>query len=121
MIDYVLLVVEIIDLCFFGFKFDLVSVIVDNGFLVCFVGGGCVCYVEDIDLCMFGVVMEKNGEIVIMGVFVVVFGYFVEVIVMLVNILGELGEELLVGSFVMSGGIIEVVVVKLGDSIVVCF
>jgi len=40
---------------------------------------------------------------------------------MLVNILGELGEELPAGSFVMSGGITEAIPVKPGDSIVARF
>lgn len=119
--DYVLPAVEIIDSRFSGFKFDLESVVADNGSSARFVGGGRARYVEDIDLRTLGVVMEKNGEIVTMGASAAVLGHPAEAIAMLVNILDELGEELPAGSFVMSGGITEAVAVKPGDSIVARF
>ncbi|MBI2276454.1 MAG: 2-oxo-3-hexenedioate decarboxylase [Dechloromonas sp.] len=119
--DYVLPAVEIIDSRFSGFKFDLASVIADNGSSARFVGGGRARCVEDIDLRTLGVVMEKNGEIVTMGASAAVLGHPAEAVAMLVNILGELGEELPAGSFVMSGGITEAVAVKPGDSIVARF
>ncbi len=119
--DYVLPAVEIIDSRFSGFKFDLESVVADNGSSARFVGGGRARYVEDIDLRTLGVVMEKNGEIVTMGASAAVLGHPAEAIAMLVNILSELGEELPAGSFVMSGGITEAVAVKPGDNIVARF
>jgi 2-oxo-3-hexenedioate decarboxylase len=119
--DYVLPAVEIIDSRFSGFKFDLPSVVADNGSSARFVGGGRARYAEDLDLRTLGVVMEKNGEIVTMGAAAAVLGHPAEAIAMLVNILAELGEHLPAGSFVMSGGITEAVAVKPGDSIVARF
>jgi 2-oxo-3-hexenedioate decarboxylase len=119
--DYVLPAVEIIDSRFSGFKFDLPSVVADNGSSARFVGGGRARYAEDLDLRTLGVVMEKNGEIVTMGASAAVLGHPAEAIAMLVNILAELGENLPAGSFVMSGGITEAVAVKPGDSIVARF
>lgn len=119
--DYVLPAVEVIDSRFSGFKFDLESVVADNGSSARFVGGGRPRYVEDIDLPTLGVVMEKNGEIVTLGAAAAVLGHPAEAIAMLVNILDELGEELPAGSFVMSGGITEAIPVKPGDSIVARF
>ena len=119
--DYVLPAVEIIDSRFSGFKFDLASVIADNGSSARFVGGGRPRYVADIDLRTLGVVMEKNGEIVALGASAAVLGHPAEAIAMLVNILHELGEALPAGSFVMSGGITEAIPVKPGDSIVARF
>jgi 2-oxo-3-hexenedioate decarboxylase len=119
--DYVLPAVEIIDSRFSGFKFDLPSVVADNGSSARFVGGGRARYAEDLDLRTLGVVMEKNGEIVTMGASAAVLGHPAEAIAMLVNILAELGESLPAGSFVMSGGITEAVAVKPGDSIVARF
>jgi 2-oxo-3-hexenedioate decarboxylase len=119
--DYVLPAVEIIDSRFSGFKFDLPSVVADNGSSARFVGGGRARYAEDLDLRTLGVVMEKNGEIVTMGAAAAVLGHPAEAIAMLVNILAELGENLPAGSFVMSGGITEAVAVKPGDSIVARF
>lgn len=119
--DYVLPAVEIIDSRFSGFKFDLESVVADNGSSARYVGGGRARYPADIDLRTLGVVMEKNGEIVTMGASAAVLGHPANAVAMLVNILGELGEELPAGSFVMSGGITEAVAVKPGDCIVARF
>jgi 2-oxo-3-hexenedioate decarboxylase len=119
--DYVLPAVEIIDSRFSGFKFDLESVVADNGSSARFVGGGRPRYPADIDLRTLGVVMEKNGEIVTLGASAAVLGHPAEAIAMLVNILAELGEELPAGSFVMSGGITEAIPVKPGDSVIARF
>jgi len=119
--DYVLPAIEIIDSRFSGFKFDLPSVIADNGSSARFVGGGRARYPADIDLRTLGVVMEKNGEIVSMGASAAVLGHPAEAIAMLVNLLGEQGEELPAGSFVMSGGITEAIAVKPGDNVIARF
>ena len=119
--DYVLPAVEIIDSRFSGFKFDLPSVIADNGSSARFVGGGRARKVADLDLRTLGVVMEKNGEIVGMGASAAVLGHPAEAVAMLVNILADLGETLPAGSFVMSGGITEAVAVKPGDSVIARF
>ena len=119
--DYVLPAVEIIDSRFSGFKFDLPSVVADNGSSARFVGGGRARYAKDLDLRTLGVVMEKNGEIVAMGASAAVLGHPAEAIAMLVNILAELGESLPAGSFLMSGGITEAIAVKPGDSVIARF
>ncbi len=119
--DYVLPAVEVIDSRFSGFKFDLESVVADNGSSARYVGGGRPRYPADIDLRTLGVVMEKNGEIVALGASAAVLGHPAEAIAMLVNILHDLGEELPAGSFVMSGGITEAIPVKPGDSVIARF
>ena len=116
--DYVLPAIEIIDSRFSGFKFDLESVIADNGSSARFVGGGRPRYPKDLDLRALGVVMEKNGEIVGMGASAAVLGHPAEAVAMLVNILHDLGETLPAGSFVMSGGITEAVAVAPGDHVI---
>ncbi|MFG1479663.1 2-oxo-3-hexenedioate decarboxylase [Xanthobacter sp. V4C-4] len=112
---YVLPALEIIDSRFYGFKFDLPSVIADNSSSARFVGGGRARYPDEVDLRTLGVVLEKNGEMVAMGASAAVLGHPAEAIAMLVNILAELGEILPAGSFVMSGGITEAIPVKPGD------
>ncbi len=119
--DYVLPAVEIIDSRFAGFKFDLPSVVADNGSSARFVAGGRARYVDELDLRTLGVVMEKNGEIVALGAAAAVLGHPAEAIAMLVNILAELGEHLPAGSFVMSGGITEAIAVKPGDCVTARF
>ena len=116
--DYVLPAIEIIDSRYSGFKFDLESVIADNGSSARYVGGGRARYAEDLDLRTLGVVMEKNGEIVGMGAAAEVMEHPAEAVAMLVNILSELGETLPAGSFVMSGGITAAVKVEPGDHII---
>lgn len=115
--DYMLPAIEIIDSRFSGFKFDLESVVADNGSSARFVGGGRARYPEELDLRTLGVVLEKNGEIVEMGAAAEVLGHPAEAVAMLVNILHDLGETLPAGSFVMSGGITAAVAVQPGDHI----
>ena len=119
--DYVLPAVEIIDSRFSGFKFDLPSVVADNGSSARFVAGGRARYAGELDLRSIGVVMEKNGEAVGIAASAAVLGHPARAVAMLVNILAELGESLPEGSFVMSGGITEAVAVKPGDSVVARF
>ena len=119
--DYVIPAVEIIDSRFAGFKFDLPSVIADNGSSARFVAGGRARYANELDLPTLGVVMEKNGEIVTLGAAAAVLGHPAEAVAMLVNTLADLGERLPTGSFVMSGGITEAVPVKPGDSVIARF
>lgn len=119
--DYVVPAVEIIDSRFSDFKFDLESVVADNGSSARFVAGGRARYVDELDLRTLGVVMEKNGEIVTMGAAAAVLGHPAEAIAMLVNILADMDEELPAGSFVMSGGITEAVAVQPGDSVIARF
>lgn len=115
--DFVLPAIEIIDSRFSGFKFDLESVVADNGSSARFVTGGRPRYVQDVDLPSLGVVMEKNGETVTMSAAAAVMGHPADAVALLVKVLHELGETLPAGSFVMSGGITEAVAVKPGDSI----
>ncbi|MCB1757732.1 MAG: 2-oxo-3-hexenedioate decarboxylase [Gammaproteobacteria bacterium] len=115
--DYVLPALEIIDSRFSGFKFDLQSVIADNGSSARFVGGGQPRRVDAVDLRTTGVVMEKNGEIVAMGAGAEVMGHPAEAIAMMVQILHGLGESLPAGSFVMSGGITAAIAVAPGDCV----
>lgn len=119
--DYVLPAVEIIDSRFSGFKFDLASVVADNGSSARFVAGGRARYPADIDLRTLGVVLEKNGEIVAMGAAAAVLGHPAQAIALLVNVLAGLGETLPAGSFVMSGAITEAIAVQAGDNVIARF
>jgi 2-oxo-3-hexenedioate decarboxylase len=65
--------------------------------------------------------MEKNGEMVALGASTAVMGHPEDAVALLVKVLHELGETLLAGSFVMSGGITEAIAVKPGDFIVARF
>lgn len=116
--DFVLPAIEIIDSRFSGFKFDLPSVVADNGSSARYVTGSRARDPRDLDLPSLGVVMEKNGEIVTLGAAAAVMGHPADAVALLVKVLHEMGETLPAGSFVMSGGITEAVAVKPGDNVI---
>ena len=111
--------VEVIDSRYRDFKFDLTSVVADNSSSSRFVTGGRPVPVDYMDLRTVGVVMEKNGEIVEMSTGAAVLGNPAESVAMLANMLGERGEEIPAGTFVMTGGVTAAVAVEPGDTILV--
>jgi 2-oxo-3-hexenedioate decarboxylase len=116
--DFVVPAIEVIDSRFSGFKFDLPSVVADNGSSARYVTGGRALRLdrpEGLELDCLGVVLEKNGEPVAMGASAAVMGHPADAVALLVKVLHELGEVLPAGSFVMSGGITEAIAVKPGD------
>ena len=117
--DFVLPAVEIIDSRYRDFKFDIKSVVADNSSSSRFVTGGRCLPVDHMDLRTVGVVMEKNGEIVEMSTGAAVLGNPAESVAMLANMLGERGEEIPAGTFIMTGGVTAAVAVEAGDSIAV--
>ncbi|MFT4941969.1 MAG: 2-oxo-3-hexenedioate decarboxylase, partial [Paraglaciecola sp.] len=117
--DFVMPAVEVIDSRYKDFKFDLKSVIADNSSSTRFVTGGRMKPVSELDLKNLGVVMEVNGEVVEVGAGAAVLGHPAASVAMLANMLGERGEELPAGSFVMIGAITAAVPVKKGDNFTV--
>jgi len=71
---------------------------------------------EDLDLKNLGVVMEVNGEVVQLGAGAAVLGHPASSVAMLANMLGERGEEIPAGTFIMIGAITAAVQVNKGDS-----
>ena len=119
--DFVVPAIEIIDSRFHGFKFDLPSVVADNGSSARYVVGGRPRRPQDIALDTLGVVLERNGETTTVGASAAVMGHPADAIALLVKVLDELGETLPAGSFVMSGAITEAVAVKPGDFVTARF
>lgn len=119
--DFVIPALEIIDSRFTGFKFDLQSVVADNGSAARYVAGGRARDAAELDLATLGVAMEKNGELVATGASGAVLGHPAEAVALLVRVLAGLDEGLPAGSFVMSGAITEAIAVKPGDSVVARF
>jgi 2-oxo-3-hexenedioate decarboxylase len=117
--DFVMPAVEVIDSRYKDFKFDLKSVIADNSSSTRFVTGGRMKPASELDLKNIGVVMEVNGEVVEVGAGAAVLGHPAASVAMLANMLGERGEELPAGSFVMVGAITAAVPVKKGDNFTV--
>jgi len=120
-IDFVIPAVEIIDSRYRDFKFDLKSVIADNTSAARFVVGGRSRQVEDLDLRTLGVVLEKNGQIVSMAAGAAVLGHPATAVAMLANHLGQRGQEIPAGTFIMTGGVTEAIPVSAGDNVTVRF
>ena len=114
--DFVMPAVEVIDSRYKDFKFDLKSVIADNSSSTRFIAGGTMAKPEDLDLKTLGVVMEINGEVVQTGAGAAVLGHPASSVAMLANMLGERGEEIPAGTFIMIGAITAAVQVNKGDN-----
>lgn len=119
--DFVMPAIEVIDSRYAGFRFDLPSVVADNGSSARYVAGGRARRPADLDLPGLGVVMDKNGQPVAMGAAAAVMGHPADAVALLVRVLHELGEVLPAGSFVMSGGITEAIAVAAGDHVTARF
>lgn len=114
--DFVMPAVEVIDSRYKDFKFDLKSVIADNSSSSRFIAGGTMKKAQELDLKNLGVVMEINGEVVQLGAGAAVLGHPASSVAMLANMLGERGEEIPAGTFIMIGAITAAVQVNKGDN-----
>lgn len=119
--DFVMPAVEVIDSRYKDFKFDLKSVIADNSSSSRYVTGGQAKSVDGLDLKTLGVVMEINGEVVQLGAGAAVLGHPATSIAMLANMMGERGEVLKAGTYILSGAITAAVAVNKGDNVNVKF
>ncbi|GAA6169468.1 2-oxo-3-hexenedioate decarboxylase [Sessilibacter corallicola] len=117
--DFVMPAVEVIDSRYKDFKFDLKSVIADNSSSTRFVSGGTMKDPSELDLKNIGVVLEVNGEVKQVGAGAAVLGHPASSVAMLANMLGERGEEIPAGTFIMIGAITAAVAVNKGDSFTV--
>jgi len=119
--DFVIPAVEVIDSRYRDFKFDLKSVIADNTSSSRFVIGGRPRDLTDLDLRTLGVVLEINGEIRSMAAGAAVLGNPLAAVAMMANHLGERGLHIPAGSFIMTGGVTEALLVNPGDNVLVRF
>jgi len=115
--DFVQPAIEILDSRFENFKFDLPSVVADNGSSARFVLGGRARRPRDIDLRTIGIVLEKNGEIVGIASSGAVLGHPAKSVQMLVTWLHRCGCTLPAGSIVLTGGATEAISIASGDNV----
>ena len=119
--DFVIPAVEVIDSRYRDFKFDLKSVIADNTSSSRFVIGGRPRDLGDLDLRTLGVVLEINGEIKSMAAGAAVLGNPLAAVAMMANHLGKRDQHIPAGSFIMTGGVTEALLVNAGDNVLVRF
>jgi 2-oxo-3-hexenedioate decarboxylase len=119
--DFVIPAVEVIDSRYRDFKFDLKSVIADNTSSSRFVIGGRPRDLGELDLRTLGVVLEINGEIKSMAAGAAVLGNPLAAVAMMANHLGKRDQHIPAGTFIMTGGVTEALLVNPGDNVLVRF
>ena len=77
--------------------------------------GGKVTSIQNLDLRHIGAIVEKNGEIVSTGTGAAALGNPVHVLVWLINKISTFGLKLLPGMFVITGSIVPIVQIEVGD------
>ena len=108
---------EIVDSRIQDWKIKIQDTVADNASCGVFVLGDKLVDPKKVDLALCGMVLEKNGEIVVTGAGAATMASPVNAIVWLANTLGRLGIGLNAGDIVLSGALGAMVPVKAGDSL----
>ena len=108
---------EIVDSRIKDWKIKIQDTVADNASCGVFVLGDRMVDPRDVDLTTCGMVLEKNGEIVVTGAGAATMNSPVNAIVWLTNTLGKLGIGLKAGEVVLSGALGAMVPVKAGDNL----
>ena len=108
---------EIVDSRIENWKIKIQDTVADNASCGVFVLGDQLVDISNLDLALCGMVLEKNGEIVVTGAGAATMGHPVNAMVWLANTLGELGITLNAGDIVLSGAMGAMVPVQAGDNL----
>ena len=112
---FVVPALEIIDSRIEGWKIKLCDTIADNASSARIVLGNSAKRVNDLDLKLVGMVLEKNGEIVQTGAGGAVLGHPAVAVAWLANAIGEFGVSLGAGEIVMPGALCAATDVRASD------
>ncbi len=108
---------EIVDPRIQDWKIKIQDTVADNASCGVFVLGDQLVDIADLDLALAGMVLEKNGEIVVTGAGAATMAHPVNAMVWLANMLGSLGIALKAGDIVLSGAMGAMVPVARGDNL----
>jgi len=108
---------EIVDSRIQDWKIKIQDTVADNASCGVFVLGDRLVDPQSVDLGTCGMVLEKNGEIVVTGAGAATMNHPVNAMVWLANTLGRLGVPLKAGEIVLSGALGAMVPVKAGDNL----
>ncbi|MBX3683701.1 MAG: fumarylacetoacetate hydrolase family protein, partial [Thauera sp.] len=108
---------EIVDSRIRDWKIKIQDTVADNASCGVFVLGDQLVDIADLDLALAGMVLEKNGEIVVTGAGAATMAHPVNAMVWLANMLGSLGIALKAGDIVLSGAMGAMVPVARGDNL----
>ena len=108
---------EIVDSRIQDWKIKIQDTVADNASCGVFGLGDQLVDIADLDLALAGMVLEKNGEIVVTGAGAATMAHPVNAMVWLANMLGSLGIALKAGDIVLSGAMGAMVPVARGDNL----
>lgn len=108
---------EIVDSRIENWKIKIQDTVADNASCGVFVLGDRLVDPRDVDLTTCGMVLEKNGEIVVTGAGAAALGHPANAVAWLANTLGAHGTALEAGEVVLSGSLGAMVPVKTGDNL----
>ena len=108
---------EIVDSRIQDWKIRIQDTVADNASCGVFVLGDQLVDIANLDLALAGMVLEKNGEIVVTGAGAATMAHPVNAMVWLANMLGTLGIALKAGDIVLSGAMGAMVPVVKGDNL----
>jgi len=108
---------EVVDSRIQDWKIKIQDTVSDNASCGVFVLGDQLVDLASLDLALCGMVLEKNGEIVVTGAGAASMGHPVNAMVWLANTLGTLGIALKAGDIVLSGAMGAMVPVVKGDNL----
>lgn len=114
--DYVLPAIEIVDSRIEDWKIRLQDTVADNASSAFYVLGSEPTKIEDVDLALIGMVLEKNGKSVNSGVGAAALGNPVQCVAWLANRLADFDISLRPGEVILSGALSAMVEVQSGDS-----
>lgn len=120
-VRYVVPSVEIVDSRIQDWKVKLQDTVADNGSSARLMVGARMTPIEQVDMRLTGMTLEKNGELVNSGTTAEVWGNPAAAVACLANMLAEFDIELKAGSIVMAGALTAAVPVEAGDVITASF
>lgn len=112
---------EIVDSRIRDWKIKLADTIADNGSSARLVLGSRLVPVQDLDLRLIGMVLEKNGEMVSTGAGAEVWGHPAAAVAWLANKLAEFDIALEAGEIILSGAVTAAEVAESGDVFTLSF
>ncbi len=119
--DWVAPAIEIVDSRIKDWKIKLVDTIADNGSSAKLVLGSKMTKIEEIDMRLIGMNMEKNGELLSSGTGAEVWGNPAAAVVWLANKLSQFDIEMKAGSIILSGAVTAAEAANSGDVFTVSF
>ena len=108
---------EIVDSRVRDWKIKIQDTVADNASCGVFVLSSRLVDVRDADLITCGMVLEKNGEVVVTGAGAATMNSPANAVAWLANTLGRLGVSLKAGEIILSGALGAMVPVKAGDNL----